>query len=312
MALGVLEAVDQRTKIVGRNRLELLLFQLNGPQIYGINVFKVREVLQCPKLTLLPHRDPMVCGIAHIRGQTISVLDVSLAVGNPPLENPENHFVIVSEYNRTVQGFLVESVKRIVNLNWDQVHTPPKGSGQQHFLTAVTHVDDKIIQILDVEKILSNIIPPAQFDLEQMTSLPNWSISENKALRIMVVDDSSVARKQISRCLDALGFQVDLLTDGSLALKHLQTMLDNGVKPSDHYLMIISDIEMPEMDGYTFTSSIRQNPGLADLYLILHSSLTGIFNQEMVKQAGANDFLSKFKPEDFAERVLTYVRKKHG
>ena len=125
---GVLDTVDQRTQLVGQNRLELLLFRLSDDQIYGINVFKVREVLQCPKLTQIPQRNPVVRGIAHIRGGTISVMDMNLAMGNAPLDDIQNCFVIISEYNMAIQGFLVKSVERIVNLNWESIHPPPKGA----------------------------------------------------------------------------------------------------------------------------------------------------------------------------------------
>ena len=115
---GVLDSVDKRTQLVGQNRLELLLFRLNGNQLYGINVFKVREVLQCPKLTELPKRNPIIRGIAHIRGGTISVMDMALATGGAALDNIDDCFIIISEYNMAVQGFLVTGVERIVNLNW--------------------------------------------------------------------------------------------------------------------------------------------------------------------------------------------------
>lgn len=104
---GILDSVNQRTQLVGQNRLELLLFRLQGNQRFGINVFKVREVLQCPPLTAIPKRNKYVRGIAHIRGQTISVIDLSLATGGRAIENTKDSFIIIAEYNRSVQGFLV-------------------------------------------------------------------------------------------------------------------------------------------------------------------------------------------------------------
>ena len=95
---------------------------------FGINVFKVREVLQCPKLSIVPQSHPVVRGIANIRGQTISIMDLSLAIGGRAIEDIENAFVIISEYNRTVQGFLVREVDRIVNLNWKDILPPPSGA----------------------------------------------------------------------------------------------------------------------------------------------------------------------------------------
>ena len=145
---GLLDSVNQRTQLVGQNRLELLLFKLNnGKHRYGINVFKVKEVLQCPRLTSLPGLPPEVRGIAHIRGETIPVLDLSLATGQPPIDDLENRFIIITEYNRTVQGFLVGSVERIINLNWEQILPPPEGAGEQNYLTAVTEVDKEIVDI---------------------------------------------------------------------------------------------------------------------------------------------------------------------
>ena len=150
---GVMDSVNQRTQLVGQNRLELLLFPLNSDQLYGINVFKGKEVLQCPKLTIMPRSSPVVRGVASIRGGTIPILDLSMATGSAPLANIENSFVIITEYNTKVQGFLVQSVERIVNMNWESIHPPPKGTGRHHYLTAVTHLDDKMVEIIDVEKI---------------------------------------------------------------------------------------------------------------------------------------------------------------
>src|SRR5690606_28495560 len=116
---GILDSVNQRTQLVGQNRLELLLFKLSGRQRFGINVFKVREVLQCPKLTAMPKRSSLVRGIAHIRGQAISIIDLSLATGGPAIDNIHERFIIIAEYNRSVQGFLVGGVERIVNINWE-------------------------------------------------------------------------------------------------------------------------------------------------------------------------------------------------
>ncbi len=142
---SILESVNQRTQLVGQNRLELLLFKLAGRQRYGINVFKVREVLQCPRLTAMPKRNKFVHGIAHIRGQTISVIDLSLATGGRPIADLSTAFIIIAEYNRSVQGFLVSSVERIINMNWEAIMPPPKGTGgKQSYLTAVTEIDKEL------------------------------------------------------------------------------------------------------------------------------------------------------------------------
>lgn len=302
---GVMDSVNQRTQLVGQNRLELLLFRLNGQQLYGINVFKVREVLQCPKLTLLPKANPVVRGVANIRGATIPILDLALATGGRSLEKMGDAFVIITEYNTKIQGFLVHSVERIVNMNWEAIHPPPKGTGRDHYLTAVTRVENQLVEIIDVEKILSEVSPTS----ESVSSGVITEEVQQKAttLRVLTVDDSSVARKQVTRCLETVGVEVTALNDGRQALEYLKNMVAEGKDPSEEFLMLISDIEMPEMDGYTLTAEIRNDPRMQKLHIILHTSLSGVFNQAMVKKVGADDFLAKFRPDDLAARVVERI-----
>ena len=303
---GVLDSVNQRTQLVGQNRLELLLFRLDGKQLYGINVFKVKEVLQCPKLTHMPKSSPIVRGVANIRGGTIPILDLALATGGTPLGNIANAFVIITEYNTKIQGFLVHSVERIVNMNWEDIHPPPKGTGRDHYLTAVTRIDNQLVEIIDVEKILAEVAPVSE-------NISAGVVSEevqHKALslRVLTVDDSSVARKHVTRCLQTVGVEVTALNDGRQALEFLRKLVDEGKKPEEEFLMMISDIEMPEMDGYTLTAEIRSDPRMQKLHIILHTSLSGVFNQAMVKKVGADDFLAKFRPDDLAARVVDRIR----
>jgi len=303
---GVMDAVNQRTQLVGQNRLELLLFRLDGQQLYGINVFKVREVLQCPKLTLMPKSSPVVCGVASIRGATIPILDLAMATGSGALKDQSNPFVIITEYNTKTQGFLVRSVERIVNMNWEEIHPPPKGTGRDHYLTAVTRVDNQLVEIIDVEKVLAEVSPTPEAISVGVVDVE----TQHKALslRVLTVDDSSVARKQVTRCLQTVGVEVVALNDGRQALDYLRKLVDEGKKPEEEFLMMISDIEMPEMDGYTLTTEVRQDPAMSDMHILLHTSLSGVFNQSMVKRVGADDFLAKFQADDLANRVIERIR----
>ncbi|SDH96091.1 two-component system, chemotaxis family, response regulator CheV [Pseudomonas delhiensis] len=303
---GVMDSVNQRTQLVGQNRLELLLFRLDGSQLYGINVFKVKEVLQCPRLTVMPKSSPVVRGVANIRGGTIPILDLSMATGRRGLREIDNSFVIITEYNTKVQGFLVHSVERIVNMNWEEIHPPPKGTGREHYLTAVTRVDKQLVEIIDVEKILAEVAPTSEDISEGVIDADTQAQAVSK--RVLVVDDSSVARKQLIRCLETVGVEVLALNDGRQALDYLQQMLAAGGNPGQELLMVISDIEMPEMDGYTLTAEIRHDPRLQDLHILLHTSLSGVFNQAMVRKVGANDFLAKFRPDDLAARVVERIK----
>lgn len=297
---SILDSVNQRTQLVGQNRLELLLFRLNGRQRFGINVFKVREVLQCPPLTVMPKLNSCIRGVAHIRGQTISVIDLSMAVGKRPIDDLSKCFIIISEYNRSIQGFLVHSVERIINMNWESILPPPKGAGRINYMTAVTEVDGELVEILDVERILNEISPVATDVSEELVQA---SVDHPTLGRpVLVADDSSVARKQVQRALEAIGVECVLAKDGREAWNMLLEMTKNG-PIKDQVALVISDIEMPEMDGYTFTAEIRNNPNLKDLHVILHTSLSGVFNQAMVQKVGANNFIAKFQPDELAKAV---------
>jgi two-component system chemotaxis response regulator CheV len=155
---GILDSVDQRTNLVGRNRLELLTFKLLGSQMFAINVFKVQEVQQLPTLNILPKSHPVVVGVTRVRDMTIPVIDLSKAIGRRSTPLDEHANIIVTEYNRSVQAFLIGAVNRIVNLNWEEVLPPPATSGRKHYLTAVTHIDGDIVEIIDVERVLAEVI----------------------------------------------------------------------------------------------------------------------------------------------------------
>ncbi len=302
---GVLDGVDRRTQLAGHNRLELLLFRLEGRQRYGINVFKVQEVIQCPPMTHVPHAHPVVRGVANLRGKTISLMDLAMAIGQHPLEDFANSYVIITEYNQSTQGFLVRSVDRIVNLAWDEIHPPPKGSGN-NYMTAVTNLEGSLVEIIDVEKVLAEVIPPST---TVDRAIVEQSESESSAAHILVADDSSVARNQVKRTLDQLGIQTTLAKNGREALDLLKSLAAQG-PIEEQLVMVISDIEMPEMDGYTLTTEIRNDPKLRDLYVLLHTSLSGVFNNALVEKVGADKFIPKFKPDELANAVLERLKRR--
>ncbi len=302
----LMAAVNQRTNLVGNNRLELLLFRLHGTQPFGINVFKVREVLQCPELTEMPGSSPHVRGIAHLRGVPVMVIDLSQATGGKRIEDLSSAYVLVTEYNRHTQGFLVNGVDRIVNTNWDQILPPPKGAGAGHYLTAVTEIDGKLVQIIDVEKVFSEITPVDEDVSEDVKS--KATARDFKDLIVLVADDSAVARNQVKRALSSIGVQVELVNDGRLALDWLNAKAaELGGDISTKVPLLISDIEMPEMDGYTLTAEIKADPVLRNMYVVLHSSLSGVFNEAMVKKVGADQFIAKFHPDELASAVQKWM-----
>jgi two-component system chemotaxis response regulator CheV len=302
---GILDSVNQRTQLVGQNRLELLLFRLNGRQRFGINVFKVREVLQCPPLTSMPKLNSLVRGIAHIRGQTISVIDLSMATGGRRIEDLSSAFIVIAEYNRSVQGFLVGAVERIINTNWDAIMPPPQGTGRASYLTAVTEVENELIEILDVEKILNEISP---LNAEVSPDVAKHLTTEGKEDKIIfIADDSAVARNQVKKALTSLGLEIELAKNGLEALNRLKQIAEEYGDVTKRVGVLVSDIEMPEMDGYTLTAEIKNTPELQKLHVVLHTSLSGVFNQAMVQKVGADDFIAKFHPDELATAVQKWL-----
>lgn len=303
---GVLETVDMRTQLVGENRLEILMFRLQRGQLFAINVFKVQEVQMMPKITTLPNSHPAVIGVTHARDKTIPVIDLSYAIGMPPMEDRSGCTVIITEYNNHVQAFMVKSVDRIINMNWEEIMPPPRGAGRTHYLTAITKVDDKLVEIIDVEKVLQEISP---FSTQVAPSVLDDNIRTlSEGLEVLVVDDSTVGLAQVRETLDQLGMRVLPLRDGAQALRYLKKLADDGVDMHKRFPLIITDAEMPEMDGYRLTTEIRNDPRLAPLYVVLHTSLSGNFNKAMVKKVGCDEFLSKFEPDKLAATVQARIR----
>jgi len=310
---GVLASVDMRTQLAGHNRLELLLFHLDGKQLFGINVFKVQEVIQCPPLTQIPDSHRVVRGVANMRGRTVTVMDLAKAIGGRGVENPEENFVIVTEYNQYVQGFLVGGVDRIINMNWEEILPPPKGIGDDNYLTAVCKVDGGLVEIINMEKILTEVIgweeEVSQEFIDEAEQAQEADEQERKPV-VLVADDSSVARNQIKRTLQQLGVECVLANDGRQALNTLKQWADKEDEIALHkrLFMVISDIEMPEMDGYTFTTEVRRDPRMSDLHILLHTSLSGVFNNAMVEKVGADNFIAKFQPDVLAKAVLKRLK----
>lgn len=303
---SLMDSVDQRTQLAGHNRMELLLFRLDGKQEYGINVFKVKEVVLCPPLTKLPRAHSVVRGVAHMRGKTISVMDLSLAIGGPPIENEKDCYVIITEYNRTTQGFLVSSVDQIINKNWEDILPPPTGSGSGSYLTAVTRLkNDELVEIIDVEKVMSEIVGVVgQVSTDRIEDAQNVATCNQ---HVLVVDDSLVARNQVKRTLDQIGYTCTLAKNGKEGLDVLKQLASEG-SIHERIALVISDIEMPVMDGYTLTTEIRRDPALEGLYIVLHTSLSGIFNNSMVEKVGADKFVPKFNADELATAVMESIQ----
>jgi len=309
---SLLDTVDQRTNLVGENRLELLLFHLQGRQLFAINVFKVKEVVKLPPLNKIPNSHPKISGVANIRGKSIPVINLREAIGFRPIDTDEECNLIITEYNRTIQGFLVGKVERIVNMTWGEVMHPPSSVGRNHYLTALTKLqtgdNSELVEIIDVEKVLAEII---EYDVSISEGILDDDIAQEMAgLKILHADDSSTARKQVQMTLAQLGIEIVAAENGLEALNILEAWIAEGKQIEEEILMLITDAEMPVMDGYKLTSEIRANPAMSGLHIVLNTSLSGSFNEAMVEKVGCNALLSKFQPDRLVETVQDKLKKR--
>jgi two-component system chemotaxis response regulator CheV len=305
--------IDARTRLAGANRMELLLFHLGGSEVYGINVFKVREVMKMPALTIVPEADSRIIGMASLRGKMVPVIDLRQALHLPVHADDdmtEGH-LIISEYNLTLQGLFVAGVDRIMRVSWDQVKAPPtlvKNSVGQGAVTAVTLLDDgRMVMILDVEKILADICPRAEEEIIAAIQEPPTQTGK----RVFFADDSVVARKQIVKTLERMGFAYTMATTGAEAWQMLQGIAAKAAEDNKGFReviqVILTDIEMPEMDGFTLVKNIRADPRFQGVPIIMHSSLTGTCNMEKGQSVGATDYVTKFDPKILAEKLALHA-----
>ncbi len=303
-AASFLKNIDERTQLAGSNRLELLLFTLSQGQQFGINVFKVKEVLHTPEITEISKTHPSMIGMIDQRGQTIPILDLSIAIDRSPVEDLQHSNTIITEFNESTQGFVVESVDRIIHMDWEKILPPPSAAGSGHHLTAVTKVDGHLVQILDVEQILAEIIAPPEYAGDHGRAPLR---SDGMPYHILLVDDSAIARKQASSTLKRLGISYTEAVNGRKALNLLEGWARTGELQKNPLAMVISDIEMPELDGYTLTRKIRENPATSDIYVLMHTSLSGKFSEQMGLKMGANQLIPKWHPEELADAVMARI-----
>ncbi|MBO1924493.1 chemotaxis protein [Thiomicrorhabdus sp. 6S3-12] len=308
-----LKGVDQRTSLAGMNRMELLLFTIRGAQLFGINVFKVREVIRTPQISPVPKADSRIVGVADIRGQTMPMIDLAKALDLEPID-PQKYsesLTIVTEFNSSVQGFLVEDVDRIVHLRWEDILPPPETLQNVNYLTGITRAQDQLVEIVDVEKVLVEV-SGNRTDLSDDYIERNLAKTKGRNFFVLGADDSAVARSQLKNILDHMGIANKIVNNGKKALELLQKWADEAdqgmaLPVSERVLMVISDIEMPEMDGYTLTSSIRKDDRLKDLYVVLNSSLSGGFNDKLTEKVGANTFISKWHSDQLARVIVARI-----
>ncbi len=302
----LMNEIDQRTRLAGANKMELLMFSLGTEEIYGINVFKIREVMKLPPVTKIPDSDDRILGLVNLRGENIPLVDLKRSIGLGPLEH-ENPKLVITEYNENKQGFLVASVDRIVRMSWDQVKVPPAmiRTGRQGAVTAVTILEDgRMVLILDVEKVLAEIM--GKTDEELYSGIEATSLTKGK--HVLIADDSTVARKQLAKALERMGMTYEEATTGKEAWELMNTIAERAAQKGcdfqDIVQLVLTDIEMPEMDGFTFTKHIRADPRFGNIPILMHSSLSGTCNVEHGKSVGVTDYVTKFDARHLREVII--------
>jgi two-component system chemotaxis response regulator CheV len=310
MNSNVLQEVDERSNLAGTNKFELLLFRLGEePQssrreLFGINVFKVREALVMPQVTVMPGAPKHVLGVANIRGQIIPVIDLPAVVGCVPKTGL--NILVVTEYERSVQGFAVEEVEEIVRLEWSKVLSA-EANAVGGMVTSIARLDadsdkTRLALVLDVEKVLRDVLPSRVKDVDptqvgDRLDMPPGSI-------ILAADDSFVARSQIEKVLQALHAPYVMAKTGQEAWDRLQSLAREaraeGKSLGDKVVAVLTDLEMPEMDGFTLTRKIKEDERFKSIPVIVHSSLTGQANLEHAQRVGAEGYVGKFVAEELS------------
>lgn len=281
----------------------MLLFRLTPTQTFAVGTLKVREIVNFTRLTVLPNAHPSVLGVATVRGATIPVIDMAAAVGYKPVDERElKHCqIVISDCQRKEIGFLVQGVEKIIQCNWNEILPPNKNLGKRAFLTGVIRLDGHLVQVLDVELLFSMVFPQDVSPAD--VTLTDIQREQLKPLRILLVDDSLVARAQLSDVLDRLHVPYEVTDNGAEALD-IMTQAAKAGRPVD---LLVSDIEMPGLDGYELTFEVRSNQATRGAYIILHTSISSEISVSQAKQVGANEALTKFDALELVQAMMRGV-----
>ena len=313
---SAMREIDERTNLTGNSMFELLLFRLgeaNGTtkrELFGINVFKVREIMVMPEVTAMVNAPPTVMGVANIRGQMIPVINLPMITGCNPTKGLG--ILLVTEFARTTQAFAVEEVNEIVRLEWKQVLSA-EGTGGG-LVTSIARLDGnaentRLAQVLDVEQILRDVFPEQHKSVQDGAVLPTASITPGSV--VLAADDSAVARMMIEQGLKAMNIPYIMTKSGKEAWEKLASMqaqaTAQGIPIRDKVALVLTDLEMPEMDGFTLTRNIKDDPRFAGIPVMIHSSLSGTATENHARSAGADAYVGKFVAEELGSKILEVV-----
>jgi two-component system chemotaxis response regulator CheV len=305
---SLIESIDSHTKLAGSNRMEILLFSLGTHEVFGINVFKVREVCKTPEITRTPHMPAGAEGLVSLRGNVIPVLSLAKVMHLPDAPAGRCGSMMVAEYSKRTLGFLVHDVDRIIRVEWERVRAPESLiSGAHHSIIAITELDDgRLVSIVDVEQIMADTFGEAVVGQIER-------IEGGEEYNVFFVDDSAIARKKITEVLERLGVRHKHAQNGREAWARLSGMAAHaqqaGHQLKDEITLILIDAEMPEMDGYVLTKHIKSDKRFAGIPVVMHSSLSSQANRTMGKAVGVDAYVAKFDSEVLADTLRPLLLK---
>jgi two-component system chemotaxis response regulator CheV len=293
----LMNMIDEKTRLAGSNKMELLLFSLGGSETFGINVFKVREVCESLPITKTPNMPSGVEGIISLRGIILPVLDLATCL-NMFCDQARTK-LIITEFSSHTQAFLVADVDRIVRVDWEQVKSPQSiGQGHSSMITALTELPDgKLVSILDVEQILGDVIgEPEMPPIEPMVS--------DVPRPVFFADDSALARKRIAEVLDRMSLPHQSANNGREAWEKLRNIASRAEQDKmdikECVSLILVDAEMPEMDGYVLTRHIKEDNRFKGIPVVMHSSLSSLANKKLGQQVGVDAYVAKFHADELS------------
>ena len=310
----VQQDIDERSNLTSSNMFELLLFRLGtsahsaSRELYGINVFKVRELLEMPMITEVAGIKPPMMGVTNVRGQIVPVIDLAAAVGCTASNG--HRILMITEFARSTQAFAVEDVDEIVRLDWSQVLSAEGSAGSAGMVTSIARLDSdrdnsRLAQVLDVEQILRDVLPSGEPDVDAATI--GARVTLPPGTQILAADDSGLARRLIEEGLNAMGLPFTMTRTGKEAWETLQKISDaaiaEGLTARDRIALVLTDLEMPEMDGFTLTRNIKNDLRFKSIPVVIHSSLTGSTNEDHVRSVGADAYVAKFVAAELAETI---------
>jgi two-component system chemotaxis response regulator CheV len=298
----------------GTNELEIIEFYIRDgseegkDHYFGVNVAKVLEVIESPKGLTRPESAPHPCymGAIDLRGKALPVLDLAVWLGMDK-EQGENEVILVTEFNKRVTGFLVTGVTQIHRVSWADVESPSRylANMKTNCITGMVEIDDHFVLFVDLESILADLDPDSMDHAETEVRAAGWTA--------LVADDSTSMRLLLKQKLEQAAFTVQTVNDGDEAYRYLQELKAKagreGKNLSDFLNVVVSDIEMPRMDGYTLTRRIKEDGELKTLPVILFSSLITDSLRHKGDSVGADDQISKPEFGDLAERAAGLIRR---